>query len=91
MDLNNRLEKYYNMSQVQSGRRIRPRHYSKGFNFTKFMLIIVYILLLLGIGFLSVIMRDVESYAYGFLIGLGFFVLIYISYKYAPDYYLKKG
>ncbi len=91
MDLNNSLEKYYNMSRVQSGRRVRSRHYSKGFNFTKFGLTILAILLLIGIGFLSVILKDAESYVYGFFIGFGFVILMYILFKYVPDYYLKRG
>lgn len=78
------------MDKVISGRHRRPKQPSKGLNFTKFLLVVIFILLLIGIGFLSVIMRDAESYTYGFLIGFGYFVLMYLLFRYAPDYYLKR-
>jgi len=78
------------MSKVQ-GRRKSPRSYSQGLNFTKFLIIVLFIASLIGIGFLSIMMNDPASFGWGVLIGFTLIVVFYILWKYAHPYYLKRG
>lgn len=78
------------MSKVKGGRN-SPHYYSKGLNFTKFLIIIGFILSIVGICFLSLIMNDPVSFGLGFLIGFAVLIFFYLLWKYVPPYYLKKG
>jgi len=80
------------MSKVQGRRRIKGAHpHSEGLNFTKFLIIVLFIASLIGIIFLSFIMNDPASFGWGFLIGFTLFLVFYVLWKYAHPYYLKKG
>ena len=70
------------MSKVQGRRKSKSmRHYSQGLNFTKFLIVLLFIASLVGIIFLSFIMNDPVSFGWGVLIGFTLLVVFYILWK----------
>ena len=80
------------MSKVQGSRRTKGiRRKPKEYNFTHFIVGVLFIISLVGIGFLSSIMNDPVSFGWGFLIGFTLIVVFYILWKKAHPWYLNKG
>ena len=79
------------MSKVTGSRRTKgTRRKPKVYNFTHFIIGLLFIGSLVGIIFLSFIMKDPASFGWGFLIGFTLIVVFYILWKKAPPWDLNK-
>ncbi len=79
------------MRKVQGRSRVKGTHRRpKEYNFTHFIIGVLFIASLVGIIFLSFIMNDPASFGWGCLIGFTFIVVFYILWKKAPQWDLNK-
>lgn len=73
-------------SRRPKGTDRRPKKY----NFTHFIVGVLFVVSLVGIFFLSFIMNDPVSFGWGVLIGFVLIVVFYILWKKAPQWDLNK-
>ena len=81
------------MSQVKSGRKVRPHpsHYSKPVDCTKFLIVIIFFASIGGIVYLSFQTNDPISFGLGIVVGFVWLIAFYLLWKFVPPSHWKRG